>query len=112
MNEYTPDRWIVIEIESTTDLVRKVLAGWSGGYLDADHWRISSGITKVVECDDYYLVHNESGSVYTCFKNSEGVTNLSGSVLHKWSNQADDRDDISIKTIDIKDLIINNNNTV
>lgn len=32
-------------------------------------WRINSGIVRVDEDDDYYLVHGESGSIYKCHKN-------------------------------------------
>lgn len=110
MNTYSPDRWVIVELIKDDMVVRKVLAGWSGGYLDADHWRMSSGITKVVEHDKHYDVHNESGSLYTCFKSAVGVTNLSGSILNNLSNQADERGDVSIKIIDIKDLIENDRN--
>lgn len=109
-NTYIPNRWVIVEIVvSASTVIRKVLAGWSGGYLDADNWRMSSGITKVVEHDDRYDVHNQSGSTYTCFKSAVGVTSLSGSILNNLSNQADERGDVSIKIIDIKDLIENDN---
>lgn len=106
-NTYIPARWVIIELTQVSEgiVIRKVLGGWTGGYLDSDSWRMSSGITKVIEHNDYYEVHNESGSVYKCFKNAVGVTGLSGSILNNLSNQADEQDDISIKVVDIKDLI-------
>ena len=101
-SEYTPDRWIVVEIKQNgKDAWRRILGAWYGGYLGADSWRLSSGITKFVEHDKYYEVHNESGSVYTCYKSALGTSSLSASVLNSWCAQADEREDISIRVVDI-----------
>ena len=70
MSEYTPDNWVVLKLKQGK-LDRgfyKVLAGWSGGYLDSDMWRMNSGISKVTEEGDYLLFHGYSGSVYRCHK--------------------------------------------
>lgn len=86
---YNPDRWVIVEIENPKHgKLHKVLGGWSGGYLDSDNWRMSSGLEKIEEDGDYYLMHNYSGSVYKCHKNSEGVTVLSGSILGQMEDQA------------------------
>jgi hypothetical protein len=50
MNEYTCDNWVVIKMKGD-DTHYRVLAGWSGGYLDGDSWRMNSGITKVEELE-------------------------------------------------------------
>ena len=81
--KYTPDNWVVIKLDDGVDPHYRVLAGWSGGYLDGDRWRINSGITKVetvvitgggitkVEEDDgYYNFSGSSGSTYRCGKKS------------------------------------------
>lgn len=65
-NEYTPDAWVIIRIEYESEKLYKVLAGWSGGYLHGGSWRMSSGISKVVEKSNHYEFHNVSGSVYLC----------------------------------------------
>jgi len=72
--EYTPDTWVKvkIEVEGKPDLF-KIVGGWSGGYADGDNWRVNSGVVKTEEFDDYYLFHGHSGSVYKCYKQSEGV---------------------------------------
>ena len=70
----------------------KVFGNWYGGYLGSDEWRISSGVTKVVEHDKHYEVHNHSGSVYTCYKNSKGMSAYGAGVLQNWQKQLDDRD--------------------
>lgn len=87
LSEYTPDRWVVIC--GTTDdgtLRRRVLAGWTGGYLDSDYWRMSSGIATTIEYDDRYEFDNESGSRYICYKSRQGFTGLSAAIFNKLSS--------------------------
>jgi len=67
MSYYTPDNWVVIKIKGD-DPHYRVLAGWSGGYLDGDAWRMNSGITKVEEDEHHYLFYGSSGSCYKCHK--------------------------------------------
>lgn len=71
MNEYYPDNWVVLKINET---LYKVLAGWSGGYLYGDSWRINSGITKVEKVDDTWGFYGETGSVYWCGAGSYRLT--------------------------------------
>jgi hypothetical protein len=73
--DYNPDNWVVLKLKPGKGAfpIYKVLAGWSGGYLDSDMWRMNSGITEVKEDDDYYEFHGHSGSVYRCHKNSYGL---------------------------------------
>jgi len=69
---YTPDNWVVLKLqEDNSEIIYKILCGWSGGYTTGDSWKINSGIVRIVETKDYYLVHGYSGSVYECNKNSE-----------------------------------------
>jgi hypothetical protein len=105
MSEYTPDRWIVIEIVSGDYTARKILSAYYGGYLNGDSWRLSSGIVKVIDNNKYYEIENESGSVYTCYKNAYGVSGLSGGVLNNWLNQAEERDDFNIKTLSMEEIV-------
>ena len=105
MSEYTPDRWIVVEITSGSYTGRKILSAYYGGYLGSDSWRLSSGITKVIDKDKYYEIHNQSGSVYTCYKSAYGVSGLSGGVLANWMNQAEERDDINIKSLSMEEIV-------
>ena len=74
----TPHRWIVL---CTSEGMEKVLMGWNGGYLDADYWRINSGIVAVQDEGDAYVFVGRSGSQYRCFKDRFGATGLSGSIL-------------------------------
>ena len=84
MSYYTPDLWVIVEVKSVEGTIRKVLGSWYGGYGGSDEWRLSSGITKVEsKLDDkypHYLIHNESGSEYTCYVNNNGMSAYTASV--------------------------------
>ena len=73
MIDYTPDNWVIVRIYGLSWPDCKVLAGWSGGYLDGDSWRLSSGITDIADYGDYWLVTNVSGSTYKLKKDSDFV---------------------------------------
>jgi len=65
-NTYHPDKWVVFELKGD-DPHYRVLAGFYGGYLDGDHWRLNSGITKVEADGDYLLFEGQSGSMQSRF---------------------------------------------
>lgn len=90
MNQYTPDQWVLLLIESDTVRVVKILSGWHGGYTQGDSWRLSSGVTKMIEHETEYEIHNESGSIYHCQKTCEGMTGMTASMLENWNNQNKD----------------------
>ena len=75
MSEYRPDNWVVLKVKEGkgTFPFYKVLAGWSGGYLSGDSWRINSGVTEVKEDGDYYEFYGETGSCYRCHKEGYGL---------------------------------------
>lgn len=80
--EYTPDNWIILKFNTEAHGVfYKVLAGWSGGYLDGNSWKLNSGITKIELENDYYLIYGYSGSVYKCHKQSELVRMNTAGIL-------------------------------
>ena len=68
---HTPDNWVIVKLPQCY----KVLAGWSGGYIEADKWRLNSGITGChMEVDgDCYFFAGHSGSLYRCHKDSYGL---------------------------------------
>lgn len=82
-----PDHWLCLEI--TLDdgaIVHKILAGWNGGYLQGNSWRLNSGIKHISVQNDKYIVYGYSGSKYHCFKhNEENAFSISG-VLHQLQN--------------------------
>ena len=69
MSNYTPDNWVVIKMDGDAAHYR-VLAGWSGGYLDGNSWKVNSGIVRVEIDGDYYRFYGLSGSCYSCHKES------------------------------------------
>ena len=96
MTEYTPDKWVVIEIATPEHTIQKVLASWYGGYAGSDEWRLSSGITETIENEDHYLFHNESGSIYKCFKESQGMSAYMAGMLEDWTKDLPEGTTINI----------------
>jgi len=91
MSEYTPDRWVVVEINSAKHgRIRKVLASWYGGYAGSDSWRMNSGIEKVIDQGDYYDVVGSSGSVYKCYKGAEGMSTYTSDVFETYKRQLEE----------------------
>ena len=88
MSEYTPDRWVVIEIAMDNTKIQRILSSWYGGWAGSDSWRLSSGITEVEELEDSYIIKNESGSVYTCFKKRYGMSAYASGILESFKKQA------------------------
>ena len=74
---YTPDKWIIVDMNT----VKKVFATWLGGYLNGETWKLSSGTLEIKDCGDYWELPQYSGSVYKLFKDSEGTTMWSMDVL-------------------------------
>ena len=83
MSIYNPDRWVIVELKynDSDEVTRKVMASWYGGYLGSDRWKLSSGITEIVDKDTHYEIHNHSGSIYNCYKGSEGMSGYASSVF-------------------------------
>ncbi len=88
MSEYTPDKWVVIEIAMEGTTVQRILSSWYGGWTGSDSWRLSSGITAVEELEDSYIIKNESGSVYTCYKRRYGMSSYTAGILKDFKKQA------------------------
>jgi hypothetical protein len=100
---HKPNKWIILKIKDndTINLTYHILSGWSGGYLDGDSWRLSTNIKEIIEEEDKFIIKTESGSDYTCNKNSEGFTGLMSHVLEqqKKSTMYD------VETIQINDFL-------
>lgn len=106
MNAYTPDRWVVLEIITPKETIRKVFAGWYGGYTGSDSWKLNSGITDIREQDNLFEFEGYSGSTYFCHRNSYGMSGYMHSVLTSWLNQAETRGDVQINIIDLADIVV------
>lgn len=84
MSEYTPDCWVVLEMNSEYGKIQKVFSGNYGGYLGSDTWKLNSGIVKVNKFDDRYEFVGETGSVYVCYKTCYGMSLYMAGVLARW----------------------------
>ena len=88
MSEYTPDKWVVIEITMDDTKVQRILSSWYGGFAGSNSWRLSSGITEVEELEDSFVFKNNSGSVYTCYKRRYGMSSYTAGILEDFKKQA------------------------
>lgn len=100
--EYAPDRWQIVRIKGSEGEAYKVLGSWYGGYAGSDSWRLSSGITKITESDMCYTVLNESGSMYTLYKGSQGMSGYTHSIYQSLKSQ--ETETLTINVIDIADI--------
>lgn len=87
---YKPDRWVVLKLPTGY----KVLAGWSGGYLDGDSWRLNSGIKSVDAQGTMFWFTGHSGSVYQCHSDSYGFNSASLGMYNKIKKHAEKTDQI------------------
>lgn len=99
----TPDRWVVIKITNDTETIYKVLAGWSGGYLGSDSWRLNSGIVGVEYTDTSYIFYGHSGSKYECYKSREGLTGFTASILAKLEERANEA---TVERVRVEDIVL------
>jgi hypothetical protein len=88
MSDYNPDRWVVVEIETTKYKLYKVFACWYGGWAGSDSWKLNSGITSVTKQDGVYSFMGSSGSVYYCHENTYGTNMYGHGVLLNLIEQA------------------------
>lgn len=79
MTTYNPDSWVILRIEGN-DPHYKVLAGWLGGYLDGDSWRMNSGIDHCDFDGDYYYFYGSSGSCYKCHKDMHRLSAITSGI--------------------------------
>jgi len=86
MSEYTPDRWVMLEITGPNNKpIRKIFAGWRGGFTEGDSWRLNSGITATrIDSQGHYEFDGNSGSTYFCHINDYGMSGYMAQVLESW----------------------------
>ena len=98
---YRPDLWVVVELKynDSEEISRKVLASWYGGYGDSDRWKLSSGITEIIEHENHYEFINHSGSIYECGKHMVGMSGYTSGVFESFKKDLEGTG--SIEVIDI-----------
>lgn len=107
MNTYTPDSWAPVLIESKEHgSVYKILAGWYGGYLGSDSWKLSSGVEKIIVSEDgtALTMPQSSGSTYIVGMHTH-VTMLMGSALADFEKKAEESGLFTIKIITVEELL-------
>jgi hypothetical protein len=104
MMEYKPDRWVVIKIVNEGQIYHKLLAGWDGGYLTGDEWRMNSGIISLAEYENYWGFVGHSGSLYICHKMRYGLTSLSGSIYKQLKDRYPDQVELLQEDTDWKNI--------
>jgi hypothetical protein len=87
---YFPDNWVIIKINGD-DPHYRVLAGWSGGYVTGDEWRMNCAITNVEFENNQYTFHWSTGSKYICHKDTYGLRMNNGHVWHAMHAQHGDK---------------------
>ena len=91
MSEHIPDKWEVVRLKFEDVDLHKVLASWYGGFAGADEWRLSSGIVSIVDHENHYEIHNETGSVYQCHKKTQGTSGYTFGVFQKMAMELEER---------------------
>ena len=89
MSDYTPDRWMILGIQTPKEIIYKVFAAWSGGYTGGDSWKLNSGITRATFADPYWEFDGSSGSVYRCHQDYYGTNGYGQAVLNNLLRQAE-----------------------
>ena len=104
MREYTPDAWVLVELEAQGKKITKVLAGWYGGYTQGDSWKLSSGVEKIEEDGDQWIFTNHSGSVYRCHRHTERMSGYMSSVYAGFVKQMEELGG-TIKVVDACNMV-------
>jgi hypothetical protein len=88
-----PLKWAIVEVYDSEYGAKyhKILAGWP------DRWRLSSGITNVVDCGNLWEITNRSGSLYVCYKDLEGFTQYSENIYKGF--EAANTSDLNVKLL-------------
>lgn len=106
MSEYTPDLWTIVRITSPDNpRIDKVVGSWYGGFGGSNEWRMNSGIEKIVEHELYYDVVGYSGSVYKCYKTSQGWSAYTNMVMNNMATQLEEGGLGMMRVITIKEAI-------
>ena len=107
MSTYTPDRWVVLEFDAPNmeTPLRKVFAGWYGGFAGSDSWKLNSGITKVRREGEAWEFDGYSGSTYCCYPSAYGMGGYMSGIYQNWVRQAEQRGDTTIRILDIDEIV-------
>lgn len=105
MSQYNPDVWIIAELSGSKVESRyhRILAGWYGGFAGSDSWKMSSGITRIVDKDTHWEIHNTSGSIYNCHKEVERFSGYTQNVYQSYYGE--NTDEVSINHVTMESIL-------
>ena len=107
MSHYTPDSWVVLEFTTPHETIRKVFAGWYGGFTQGDSWKLNSGIVESRQVDNYMEFDGYSGSTYRGYKNSYGMSGYMQDIFAQWQAQAKATDGAKqIRLLDLAEVVV------
>lgn len=91
-NINTPNYWQVVKVTTPEQQVLyKVFATWTGGYLTGDSWKLNSGIKEVKKVDKVLEIKGYSGSLYKVYYGDQSyrTTMYTQSVLESFMKKSD-----------------------
>jgi hypothetical protein len=102
LSTYYPDSWVPILITSKEHgPVYKILAGWYGGFADANSWKLSSGVESIqIDAAGILTMPQTSGSIYVCGQQTH-MSSLMMSVYNGFVEAASD----GAFTIEVLDVV-------
>jgi hypothetical protein len=105
MSIYHPDYWRIVELKGSDvpDTYHRILAGWSSSYLHGASWKLSSGITKIVQEENHYDIHNHSGSIYRCVKGREQLSSYTQNILESY--RKDNSEKIAMEIVSLESIL-------
>ena len=107
MSTYTPDVWVVLEFDAPNldKPLRKVFAGWYGGFVGSNSWKLNSGITTTRRDGEWWEFDGYSGSTYRCHRNNYHMSSLMHGIYANWIKEADLRGDVKIRILDLAEVV-------
>lgn len=104
MSNYTPDRWVVLEFVTPHETIRKVFAGWYGGFTGSDSWKLNSGIENTHMVDGVYAFEGYSGSTYYCHPHGYGMSGYQTNILTGWIEDAESMPGWHIRILGLEEV--------
>lgn len=92
---YEPDKWVMVKITSKEHgVIYKVMASWYGGFAGSNSWKLSSGTIKAEFDTEFnrYHFHQVTDSVYSCHKNTYGMSMYTQGILSTWQESLEGTD--------------------
>jgi hypothetical protein len=106
MRDYTPDRWVILEITTLEETIQKVFAGWYGGFAGNNSWKLNSGITETRKLGEFFEFDGYSGSTYRCHQNNYAMSGLQHSILTTWQKQAKEAGIVKIRVLELDEVVV------